>query len=424
MKILSNLLKNESIKETISYLIATLFAKGISYIGFFVIVRIMTKSEVGTIELFNSNVNFLLPFISLELHECFLKFTSLSETSENRLIYRSNIFVFLILETIISLLISIFYKDKLLIFGLISLNLVTYATYFARAENHKVLFKLKEVLGTTLQYILFFVLIFIGFNYSGYIIAFIIANLLVSFVVFYRMRHEIKFNIKNISFKTLKTLFNYALPLIPNAFGWWIISSSDRWMIDWFISIESVATYSVATKFSSLIMMVLNNVYFVVQNRYFISNNGKERNQMCNMYIYITIFTSLIAVLLPSQLLTIIVGQDYADSVALFYIYAPTTMYWAFGAFYGIGSQITGKTMLLTFTMFISAIVNVVFNYALIQVIGIEGAIIGSVLSLFTWFISRYIINKKTMEVSLRLRQILLIAFVQIISIVHYFICK
>lgn len=415
-----NLMKSESFQETFSYLAATLFAKIVSYIGFFIIVRVMSKSDVGFIELFNSNVNFLLPFASLELHECFLRFTP--KTSNNKEVYRSNIFFVLILEISILIFLAIVSTDKLLILGILSLNVATYATYFARSEDRKYLFKLKEVLGTIIQYILLFVFIYIGFNYDGYVYAFIISNLTVAAIVFLKMKNEIFVSINDINIDNLKLLFYYCLPLIPNAFGWWLISSSDRWMINWFIGIENVAIYSVATKFSSLIMMVLNNVYFVVQNRYFISGQEKERKQMCQLYLYITIIISLIGVMIPSFILKFVVGSEYVSSVSLFYLYAPTTMYWAFGAFYGIGSQITKKTMYLTLTMFISAIVNISINFLLIKTIGIEGAIIGSVISLFVWFISRYYINKKIMEISLNKIHITLIFIVQIISVTHYYI--
>lgn len=419
MNKIKEILKNESIKETLSFLMATLFAKGVSYIGFFIIVRILTKTEIGMIELFNSNVNFLLPFASLELHECFLRFTPQSSKDKDK--YRSNIFIMLILESIVMILLSLIVKNKLLIYGILSLTFVTYATYFARAENRKILFKLKELLGTILQYSLLFVLIYFGFNYDGYIYAFIISNVIVATIIFIIMRKEVHICLEHVNTKNLKVLCSYAIPLIPNAFGWWIISSSDKWMIQWFVDVESVAVYSVATKFSSLIMMVLNNIYFVVQNRFFLSERNKERDQMCKLYIYVSILISIAGVLIPSFILKVIVGSDYADGVKLFYLYAPTTMYWAFGAFYGIGSQIKKNTMSLTFTMAISAVVNVAINYILIPIIGIEGAIVGSVISLFVWFISRYLINKKVMEVELSFVQILLISIVQIISILHYF---
>ncbi|BCP62257.1 hypothetical protein SUT380_14450 [Streptococcus parasuis] len=48
-------------------------------------------------------------------------------------------------------------------------------------------------------------------------------------------------------------VWNYSVPLIPNALSWWIISASDRTIVTYFgISINGV--YSASNKFSVIIV--------------------------------------------------------------------------------------------------------------------------------------------------------------------------
>ena len=53
-------------------------------------------------------------------------------------------------------------------------------------------------------------------------------------------------------------MYKYSIPLIPNQLSWWIVSTSDRLIISYLLSVAQNGVYAVANKFSSMCITVFN----------------------------------------------------------------------------------------------------------------------------------------------------------------------
>lgn len=59
----------------------------------------------------------------------------------------------------------------------------------------------------------------------------------------------------------MKEMLKYSIPLIPNAFMWWIISASNRFFILYFVGVEANGLFAVANKIPSF-LSILYAIFF------------------------------------------------------------------------------------------------------------------------------------------------------------------
>ena len=65
------------------------------------------------------------------------------------------------------------------------------------------------------------------------------------------------FSITEINKTDIKNMLAYSIPLVPNAIMWWIINSSDKYLILYYLSAEENGLFAISTK----IPMIINIVY-------------------------------------------------------------------------------------------------------------------------------------------------------------------
>lgn len=163
-----------------------------------------------------------------------------------------------------------------------------------------------------------------------------------------------------------------------------------------------------ATKLINLVTVVVNSVNVVMMSR--ISFLYKQENKgaiaslidkVFELYIIISIpaFAGLMAV--NGNFTPAFFGQEYAESVNLIYILAPTILFSSLSdiiesVYYIPSNHIWKRTLFLG----IGALVNIVSSYLLIKFIGIEGAAISTVVTQFLIMVLYIVFCKK--EVSFK----------------------
>lgn len=194
-------------------------------------------------------------------------------------------------------------------------------------------------------------------------------------------------------------LIKYSLPIVPNNIAWWLVSASNRIVINWGMGDAANGIYAISMKFPTLVNMLSTFFYQAWQEQAISEYDSKERDayytKIFNIYVKV-LLTGIIA-LLPVTKFIIVYFMDlsYHDAyqfVGLLYL---SSVFNAFAGFYGTGYLSTKKTIgALTTTMW-GAIANVVLTVVLINTAGLYAAAFGSMIGNAIIWVTRIVQTRK-----------------------------
>ena len=409
---------SEEQKELALFMGGSFIAKILSFVLFFIIIRFLTPEEVGEIEIYNTNTSLLLPVLSLQIGEANIRFLS-GDYEKNRTYLTNILFVILCQVLFISGLI-LFLPQKLLFLTIIAMIMNSFLALYARAINRNQYFRLIEIIQRISMILLIYGICL--YKTRGYIWATIISYIISDAVIAFCLRDSFKLDRTSVKREIIREVAGYSAPLILNSLGWWLITSADRYIIRFFYSEAYVGIYSVVTKIASAVMLVMQNIYYVFQKRYITCyDRGMEIPQNLNRtYLAVTFCITAAGLLCPKWLLVLLFGSRYQSSLGLYYLFVPTTMYWSLSVLYGVGYLLKKDTKGASATTLFSAVVNVVLNWILIRRFDISGAIISTTISLFLWFLMRYIKQKEILSCRLSVKYGLIITALQTLAVFRY----
>lgn len=192
------------------------------------------------------------------------------------------------------------------------------------------------------------------------------------------------FNFNLFKFSLLKEMLVIALPMMPEFFIYWILGSCDRIMIVHFIGDEAAGVYAASAKLASASQLIY--LAFAGGWQYFAFSTMTEKNQVKNnslIFEYLGII-SFIATSFVCALSYNIVRIFYPQSYQYGYIVIP----YLFLAplllmlYQVLGNQflIIKKTWPGVLIVFGCVVINLLCNYFLIPILGIEGGGIATVI--------------------------------------------
>lgn len=251
-----------------------------------------------------------------------------------------------------------------------------------RMQNKRTVFLITNTVSPILSYSISIPLILMG----HYVIALPLAALIagVSMEVVFWILNRNWFNIKLFKKEYLKPLLIIALPLFPNFLIYWIFNSSDKVMITNILNVGEAGIYSVGSKLGHASQLIYTA--FAGGWQFFAFSTMKEKNQVesnSKIFEYLGII-SYIATAFICAISFVFFKLAFAEQYLVGYVIAP----YLFLApllqmlFQVAANQfiVVKKTWPNLFILMSGAIINVVLNFTLIPVIGIEGASIATLI--------------------------------------------
>jgi O-antigen/teichoic acid export membrane protein len=229
------------------------------------------------------------------------------------------------------------------------------------------------------------------------------------------------FSIKRFDKKILKQLLRIAIPLFPNFLIYWIYNSFDKVMITNMLGIGESGIYAVAAKIGTISQLIYTA--FAGGWQYFAFSTMKEENQVkSNSLIFeylgvISYFATILMCTFSHLIFKILFNEEYirAYIIAPYLFMAPLLQM----LFQVACNQflVIKKTWPNLFILIVGAIINVILNFVLIPVIGIEGAAISTLIGYAVSNIIIVIVLKrmKLMIISKRMVISVVIAFIYIV---------
>ena len=396
-------------KNTTIFFIANFGSKVLTFLLVRFYTELLTTEEYGVIDLLNTTASLAFPIITLCITEAVLRF-SIDDTDNRGKILTNGLLVTMLGNMVFVLSAPVFlrmdaFAENVTWLYLLTLSNSLYAiiAHFSRGIGKTKLFAISGLIHTALQ-IGLNILFLLGFSWGvkGYLISSVLANIITCIFVFVSGKLHI-YIFKNIDKKYLKQMLVYAIPLIPNSVFWWIMQSSDRYMITYMLSPAENGLYAVANKIPTLITTISSIFFQAWQLSSVEESNSNDKSQF-----YTKVFEALSMVLILSTsfimlilqpLYKILTEETYHVGWTCTPFLLCAMVYSCYSSFLGTNYVAMKKTKGVFLTTVIGAIANVVLNLIFIPVMGIEGAAMATLVSFFVTWVSRIIGTRDFAEI-------------------------
>jgi len=418
------------IKNTLIFSAGTL---GSNFIGFIMLpffTRLLNRSEYGQIDIIITTITLLMPIFTLNIVQALFRFTIYNKDRYKKQEILSTSLIFLVISTSILIILypilmnfSVFQNYYILFIGLYEIHFVLYIfKSYIKANNKIKLFAISDVIQTitfATSGIIFISLFDLGV--SGYLLASLISMSIVVLIIFVFAKLYISIRIVYIKAKLLKEMIKYSIPLVPNSMSWWIMVSSDRYLLALFMNYSSAGIYSVANKFP-LMITLLNTIFYQAWQissieQFTKKNRVKFYSKVFNYLSIVILFGVIVFSFIIKDMTIIMLGKEFKDA----WIYIPFlimgSVFNIFSSFYGVFFLASKKTIGAFRTSIYGALINIGVNILLIPFIGIHAASFSTFLGFFIMWVSRIYETKKIVKVIIHLPKFLLILFFSTLSL-------
>ncbi len=386
------------IKGTATYALGDFGTKILSFLIIPLYTYFISTEDMGVYDVLISTSGLLLPIVTLQISDAAYRWM-ISKKSEvidcvsstyKVLFATSAIYIFIAL--VIRCFIAIPY------FELFSILLICSSWYssmlkLVRGMGHQLLYAVIGILYTSIYLALNIVqIIMVHKGVESLFISAIIGCVVCIIVVLIKepalrqIRTEVQTNL-------IKSFVIFSLPLIPNYLNWWVINSSDSYIVTVLIGASANGILSIAHKLPSL-FQVLFGLFNTAWQDLFISSKRREVGFNTKVFDVVS-KTSLssICVLIPATkiFILVIMNENYQASCDLVSFYYLGAVFQGLSAFYGVGYIKKGKTSQAFITSVYASVVNIIVDIVLIQFVGLHAAAV----STFIGFVVMWIIREK-----------------------------
>ncbi|MFS1008013.1 polysaccharide biosynthesis C-terminal domain-containing protein [Enterococcus casseliflavus] len=358
----------------------------------------LSTSEYGKADLISTTINMLLPLVSLSIQEATLRF-SINESVflQKKVLVNSVIatllssFLFLTILVIVNFFIKVDYMQ----FVFLILILQAFQNVFAqflRATGKIKIYALNGILLTLVLAASNIVLLrFFQMGIDGYLLSIIVANS-ISVLFMLSIIHLDAFKFHVFDLTLLKSMLVYTIPLIPNAFMWWLMNASSRYFIAFFLGASVNGLFAVASKIPSVLSMI-QTIFFQAWQLSAIDEIDSDNKSIFYSSIFkwlsgIMIIATSVILLFLKNIMNVIVEQSFFDAWQAVPFLLISLIFSSYSSFFGTFYIAAKKTKGIMTTSLYGAVISIVGNLVFISSLGLMGAGISTSISfLFIWIL-------------------------------------
>lgn len=366
---------------------------GVSVIIAFVMVPFYTKmlspSDFGISDIIVTTTSMLLPLVSLNIFSAIFRYT-LDKSSNPTTLFTNGLNVTIIgsaLSLIVTTILSLFNVPYALLVGFyLSITLLlNLSQNFVRGIGHVKSFALSGIVATLSNVASNLLLMWVfKLGINGYLYSLLISA--ISTIVFLFIHDKLYTYIKwtNRSWEQTKELLTYSIPMIPNSFAWWLTNDANKMIILMFMGPGANGILAVANKIPTMLTTMFN-MFSNAWQMTAVEENGKESTSELHKMVFTVIFGLLIIgcsviVTIIQPFMRVYVDPEFFIAWKIVPLLLLTSVFSNMSAFFGTTYLVAKKTKGLITTTLWGMIVNIGLSFALVPVIGLNGAgISGSV---------------------------------------------
>ena len=289
-------------------------------------------------------------------------------------------------------------------FVLISNIMFVYAQQFCRSIDKIANYSIAGIIVTLSTAV--FSLIFIPpYGVNGFIFAtvasYFVATLYI--IVSSRLFHYV--DCCGFDKDKLKELLSYSIPLIPNSIMWWLVSASNRPVLEMTCGLGAIGILAVAGKFPGMLNVLLNafNSSWVISVLEEYGKGGFDvfYNKGIKWFCFI-LFTAAFGITIFGKWIIAFFTSDisYHDSWIFMPMLAFSTVLSCLAGLIGSVYSAVKKSKYYFYTSIWSALSAVFFNIILIPIWGLWGAVFANTLSMLVMLLSRTYYSMKYVKIT------------------------
>ena len=389
----NNRIKN-LIKNTLIISLGTFLPQLTSLITLPILTSKLTSEAYGYYDLIGTLISLLLPIVTMQIQAAGFRFIiNVRDDKSKCTNYITNIFFIISISSILcSVIIAIIFRkvNFLLLLAIILYFIVDVffnaTIQIVRGFSKNKIFAIGAIVQSIVKMIVLCALLIpVNLGLLGSVIALLIGTVISFIYEFFTVKMWKYIDIKNISPKTIKELLSYSWPMVPNTLSGWILKASDRLVITWTLGIEKNAIYAIANKIPNL-LGILNNAFTMAwqENASLSSKDEDIELYYTNMYnSFISFIGGGCALLISCTpiLFLILIKGNYSEAYNQMPILFLGVFYSCISSFLGGIYIANKKTKNVGLTTIIAAVINLLLDLLLVNLIGISAGSISTLVS-------------------------------------------
>lgn len=350
----------------------------------------LTREEYGTSDLVFTVAQLLVPFVSLVIFDAVLRF-GLAKDADRDTVLKSSLAVIMagsLLTIALTPACQLYlplapWKWYLCLYVILTMVGNVEMNYLKLIDRNKAYAAISIL--HTLVLAIANVLLLTRFDWGirGYLLSTILGSATTVILAFFAGNIASAVGRGTVDKALLTQMVRFSAPLILNNVSWWVIQSSDKLMIEAMVGAAALGLYTAATKIPSLINVIISffsQAWGISSVREFETTNEMDfYSDVFVSYSFIGFGAAVCINTIVKPFMSVYVSAEFADSwrfVPLLLVSASfSTVASYFGSLYGALKK-SVNNMRTTLT---AALINIVVNYAGIRLLGVWGAIIGTV---------------------------------------------
>lgn len=421
------------IRNTVVIALGNICTKFISFFLLPLYTSLLSTEEYGTVDLFSTYISLLLPLATLMIEQGAFRYLITKEENgiTEETIVSSSFFIICILNTafvLFGILFFQFYQNDYkyyLIPILVSASIFHWCLQLARGFKRLTLYSVGSVVSAFFQIllnVLFITVLHMGAK--GMLIATVFGNCFGAFFIFFNLRAYKYIHIKSFDMDISKKMLSYSLPLIPNTLSLWIINSSDRTIVNYFLGTSSNGILAVSHKFPTIIQTFYTIFQLSWHELGTVHWNDPDRDSFFAKMIdsIVRVFSSIcivIIAIMPFAFNLFVRNIDYASAYMTIPIYIIAVLINIVIGLMGVVYVATKKTTEIAKTTIFAGVINIILHFALIKSIGLYAAAVSTFIAYVCALVFRVRDVNKYIRLKFNIKNIAVI----IVSVIILMIC-
>lgn len=408
-------------RDSLIYLPARIVPALIGIILIRIFTTIFTPEEYGnyqiTFSIFGLIKVFSMIWLSTSVSRFFLQYKNRQQES----IFFSTLFICSILGAIIvaifAILINIFFFKNSIspsLFSLINLAIIAsiFDTFFEifvmvfRAGLEPKKYSLFWIIFAVTKPFLGVGLIFVfDLGVEGIFWGFLIIPLIMNCFIFFKLELHKLIRIPTISSSVYKQFLRYGIPITFSHLSFWILTLSDRFLIEYFRGSEEVGLYSVGYTISE---KTLNVVYIILMLAAYPiivdswEKYGEKHTQnlitgLTRYFFFLCVPILITLIVIPEEVLLIFSSNKFIEGARVLPFIAIGVFLGGLVQYIQKGFELHKSSINIAVLALLAGITNIGFNLILIPKFGFLGAGYSATLAYVVYMISAVVLVKKIM---------------------------
>ena len=379
----------------------------------------LSPKEYGISDLVFTISQLAIPVFSLVIFDAVIRFSLYKkERPQDALYIGICVWIFGSIVTIVfTPLIGLYHavsEWKWFISFYISLSiLLSVEQNYLKATNRNLYYSIVSILQTLSLALLNILLVaHLKLGIKGYLISYIGSTAIASVLALVLGRFL--YDLKRARFdKSLAIqMIMYSSPLILNNLSWWVIQSSDKFMLEEMVSSTALGIYTVASRIPSLITVFVT----IFQQAWGISsikemdssNDNGFYSNVFNVYSFIVFLGGIgICAFIKPFMDLYVRSAEYGDVWRYVPLLLASAVFSALAAYCGGMYGALKKSVNNMFTTVTAAIINLIVNYVSILHVGLWGAMIGTLVAYIVLAFIRIIDVKRYVDINIKCQKLI-----------------